>query len=134
VLDESRQRTRRLAVLNELTSRSRVVKIMPHDANCAGKTERGRGAKAAWFQLMEGEHLVPRSTSTLAGIAPGSGHAGTSATQAKVLHDNRAAVVKLSQMSDLERVRLGSAAFVTLYWCRCGAKIGDRDAFARLFW
>jgi two-component system NtrC family sensor kinase len=109
VLDESWQRTRRLAVLNELTvTIARSQNHAPMMQTALEKLNAVVGAKAAWFQLMEGEHLVPTQH---VGLSPellrALGHAGTSATQAKVLHDNRAAVVKLSQMSDLERVRLG---------------------------
>jgi len=81
------------------------------------------GAKAAWFQLMEGEHLVPTQH---VGLSPellrALGTQGRVQLRLKYSMTTARPVVKLSQMSDLERVRLGSAAFVTLYWCRCGAK------------
>ncbi len=60
VLDDWRLRMRRLTVLNGLTGHDCAgPESCSHDADRAGETE-GRGrAKAAWFQLMEGNHLVP---------------------------------------------------------------------------
>src|SRR5258708_39136460 len=68
-------------------------------------------AKAAWFQSMEGDHLVPTQH---AGLSPeflrAIGQVGTGEMQACVLqsrnNENRAAVMKLSEMSEPERVQL----------------------------
>jgi two-component system NtrC family sensor kinase len=114
VLDDSRLRTRRLAVLNELTvTIARGQNHAPMIQTALEKLKAVVGAKAAWFQLMEGDRLVPTQH---AGLSPeflrsllqaGMSQAGTDETQARVLQENRAAVVKLSALSEPEREQLG---------------------------
>ena len=60
VLDDSRLRTRRLAVLNELTvTIARGQNHAPMMQTALEKLKAIAGAKAAWFQLMDGDRLVP---------------------------------------------------------------------------
>jgi two-component system NtrC family sensor kinase len=114
VLDDSRLRTRRLAVLNELTvTIARGQNHAPMMQTALEKLKTVVGAKAAWFQLMEGDHLVPTQH---AGLSPdflramgqaGMGQAGTDETEARLLQENRAVVMKLSERSEPEREQLG---------------------------
>jgi len=113
VLDDSRLRTRRLAVLNELTvTIARGQNHAPMMQTALEKLKVVVGAKAAWFQLMEGNRLVPTQH---VGLSPeflralgqaGMGQAGTDETQARVLQENRAAVMKLPEMSEPEREQM----------------------------
>src|SRR6266849_6331878 len=114
VLDDSRLRTRRLAVLNELTvTIARGQNHAPMMQTALEKLKAVVGAKAAWFQLMEGDRLVPTQH---AGLSPeflrtlgqaGMRQAGTDETQARVLQENRVAVMTASEMSEPEREQLG---------------------------
>jgi two-component system NtrC family sensor kinase len=114
VLDDSRLRTRRLAVLNELTvTIARGQNHAPMMQTALEKLKAVVGAKAAWFQLMEGDRLVPTQH---AGLSPeflralgqaGMGQAGTDETRTRVLQENRAVVMKLPEMSEPEREQLG---------------------------
>ncbi|MGA2358205.1 MAG: GAF domain-containing protein [Terriglobales bacterium] len=123
VLDDSRLRTRRLAVLNELTvTIARSQNHAPMMQTALDKLKAVVGAKAAWFQLMEGDHLVPtqhiglspeflRALGQTATGQTGSGQSemeqsGTDETEARVLRENRAAVMKLSETSEPEREQL----------------------------
>jgi PAS domain S-box-containing protein len=113
-LDDSRLRTRRLAVLNELTvTIARGQNHAPMMQTALEKLKAVVGAKAAWFHLMEGDRLVPTQH---AGLSPellrtlgqaGMGQAGTDETQARVLQENRVAVMTASEMSEPEREQLG---------------------------
>ena len=113
VLDDSRLRMRRLTVLNELTvTIARGQNHAPMIQTALEKLKAVVGAKAAWFQLMEGDHLVPTQH---AGLSPeflralgqaGMAQVGTDETAARVLQENRAAVMKLSEMSEPEREQL----------------------------
>jgi len=68
VLDDSRLRTRRVAVLNELTvTIARGQNHAPMMQTALEKLKAVVGAKAAWFQLMEGDRLVPTQH---AGLSP----------------------------------------------------------------
>src|ERR1039458_6774345 len=59
VLDDSRLRTRRLAVLNELAvTIARGQNHAPMMQTALEKLRAVVGAKAAWFQLMESDHLI----------------------------------------------------------------------------
>src|SRR6202521_1401954 len=113
VLDDSRLRTRRLAVLNELTvTIARGQNHAPMMQTALEKLKAVVGAKAAWFQLMEGDHLVPTqhvvlSPEFLRALGQGMGQAGTDETQARVLQENRVAVITASEMSEPEREQLG---------------------------
>src|SRR5713101_2510435 len=111
-LDDSRQRTRRLAALNELTVA--IARGQNHATMIQTALENLKGvvkARAGWFQSMEGDHLVPTQH---AGLSPeflrAIGQVGTAETQARVLqsgnNENRAAVMKLSEMSEPERDQL----------------------------
>ena len=108
VLDDSWLRTRRLAVLNELAATiARGQNHAPMMQTALEKLKAVVGAKAAWFQLMEDDHLVPTQH---AGLSPEFlrviGQAGTDETEARILQDNRAAVMKLSEISEPEREQL----------------------------
>ena len=114
VLDDSRLRTRRLAILNELTvTIARSQNHAPMMQTALEKLKTAVGAKAAWFQLMESEHLVPTQH---VGLSPEflralgqtrAGQTGMDGTQARVLQENRAVVMQLSDMSEPEREQLG---------------------------
>src|ERR1019366_3751870 len=118
VLDDSRLRTRRLAVLNELTvTIARGQNHAPMMQTALEKLKAVVGAKAAWFQLMESDHLIPTQH---VGLSPeflramgqtgtgqtGAGQTGTDEAHARVLRENRAAVMQLSDMSEPEREQL----------------------------
>jgi len=107
-LDDSRLRTRRLAVLNELAVT--VVRGQSHAPMLQAALEKLRtaaGAKAAWFFLMEGEKLTPTQHVGLsAEFLHAIGQAGMNDTVAPVLRDNRACVVKASQTPDAVREQL----------------------------
>src|SRR6202163_13052 len=114
VLDDSRLRTRRLAVLNELTVT--IARGQNHARMMQTALEKLKavvGAKAAWFHLMEGDRLVPTQH---AGLSPdflralgqaGTGQGAPDEIQARVLQENRAAVITASEMSEPEREQLG---------------------------
>jgi hypothetical protein len=87
VLDDSRIRTRRLAVLNELTiTIARGQNHAPMMQTALEKLKGVVGAKAAWFQLMEGAVLVPTQHS---GLSPeflrSVGQSGPDETQIRIL-------------------------------------------------
>ncbi|HMD15650.1 MAG TPA: GAF domain-containing protein, partial [Terriglobales bacterium] len=113
VLDDSRLRTRRLAVLNELTvTIARGQNHAPMMQTALEKLKAVVGAKAAWFQLMEGDRLVPTQH---AGLSPdilralgqaGAEQAGKDETRLRVLQENRAAVAKLSELPEPEQEQL----------------------------
>ena len=113
VLDDSRLRTRRLAVLNELTvTIARGQNHAPMMQTALEKLKAVVGAKAAWFQLMEGDRLVPTqhaglSPESLRTLGQGIGQGGTDETQNRVLQENRVAVRTASEMSEPEREQLG---------------------------
>jgi PAS domain S-box-containing protein len=109
VLDDSRLRTRRLAVLNELTvTIARAQNHAPMMQTALEKLKAVIGAKAAWFQLMEGDRLVPTQH---IGLSPevlrAIGQAAADETQGRVLQESRSAVIKLSELSEPEREQLG---------------------------
>src|SRR6267378_5402722 len=113
VLDDSRLRTRRLAVLNELTvTIARGQNHAPMMQTALEKLKAVVGAKAAWFHLMEGDRLVPTqhaglSPEFLRALGQGMGQTGTDETQTRVLQENRVAVITASEMSEPEREQLG---------------------------
>jgi two-component system NtrC family sensor kinase len=139
VLDDSRLRTRRLAVLNELAiTIARGHNHAPMMQTALEKLKAVVGAKAAWFHVMEGNRLVPTQH---AGLSPESlralgqtaigqtaisqtaigqtavgqaavgqaetGQAGADETEARVLQENRAAVLKVSALAEPKREPLG---------------------------
>jgi len=108
VLDDSRLRTRRLTMLNELTGTiARGQNHAPMMQTALEKLRAVAGAKASWFQLMDGDHLAPTQH---AGLSPeflrALGSVGTDGIEARVLEENRAAVVKPSEMSAQQREQL----------------------------
>jgi PAS domain S-box-containing protein len=108
-LDDVRLRTRRLAMLNELgVTIGRSQNHGPMMQTALEKMRSIVGAKAAWFQLVDGDELVPTQH---VGLTPESlraiGQGGTNETQVRVLQENRTAVMKLSEMSEPEREQLG---------------------------
>jgi PAS domain S-box-containing protein len=109
VLDDSRLRTRRLALLNDLAiTIARGHNHAPMMQTALEKLKSVVGAKAAWFQLMEGSQLLATQH---AGLTPEIlrtiGQGGNNETQTAVLQENRAAVMQLSEMSEPEREQLG---------------------------
>ena len=115
VLDDSRLRTRRLAVLNELAATiARAQSHAPMMQTALEKLKDAVGAKAAWFQWMEGDRIVPTQH---VGLSPellramgqaGIGQAGADEIVTRLLQDNRAVVMKLSERSEPERDQLGN--------------------------
>jgi two-component system NtrC family sensor kinase len=108
VLDDSKIRTRRLALLNELTvTIARGQNHAPMMQTALEKLKGVVGAKAAWFQLMEGAVLIPTQHS---GLSPeflrSLGQSGPDETQTKILQESRAAVVKLPSLSEPQRILL----------------------------
>lgn len=107
-LDDSRLRTRRLGVLNELAvTIARGQSHAPMMQAALGKLKTATGAKAAWFRLMEGKNLVPTQH---VGLSPeflrAIGEVGMDDSLARVLRENRAAVIKLTEISDPVRQQL----------------------------
>ncbi|MGA2978366.1 MAG: ATP-binding protein [Terriglobales bacterium] len=111
-LDDSRLRARRLAVLNDLTvTIARSQNRAPIMQTALEKLKVVVGAKAAWFQSTEGDRLV----ATLhAGLSPeclrAVGQVGTNEIQARTFQENRAVVMKLSELSEREREQLAKLA------------------------
>jgi len=108
VLDDSRVRTRRLAVLNELAATiSRGQSHAPMMQAALEKLKSATGAKAAWFRLAEGGNLVPTQH---VGLSPeflrAIGQVGMDETLARVLEENRASVVKTAKISEAVREQL----------------------------
>jgi two-component system NtrC family sensor kinase len=109
VLDESRQRMRRLTVLNGLTvTIARGQNPAPMMQTALEKLKGVVGAKAAWFELMTGDRLLPTQHVGLsAEFLRTIGQAGTRETETCVPQENRASVIKLSQLPERERQELG---------------------------
>jgi PAS domain S-box-containing protein len=102
VLDESRVRTRRLAVLTELSST--IARGQSHATimqTALAKLGSAIEAKASWFYVLEGATLVPAQH---VGLSPESlrvlGQAGIKETLAQVLAENRAIAVRPSAMTE----------------------------------
>jgi PAS domain S-box-containing protein len=98
VLDDSRARTRRLAVLNELSvTIARGQSHAPMIQAALEKLSAAIGAKAAWFLFMEGESLVPTQH---VGLSPeflrAIGQAGMDDILAETLRESRSASVKVA--------------------------------------
>jgi len=127
VLDDSRLRTRRLAILNELTVTIARGQITPHDPDGARKIEAVVGAKAAWFQLTEGPRLVPTQHSgTVAGNFSVRWH-NSRATKRGLAFSRkiRAVVMKLSEMPEPERKQLAKQSHST---CSAGSGAGQEGS------
>ena len=108
VLDDSRLRTRRLAVLNELTvTIARGQNHAPMIQTALDKLQSVTGAKAAWFQMIEGERLVPTQHT---GLSPEFlrtlAQFEHDETRTRILQENRVVVMKLSEMPEPEREQL----------------------------
>ena len=98
-LDDSRARTRRLAVLNELAvTIARGQSHAPMMQVALEKLSAAIAGKAAWFRLMEGENLVPTQH---VGLSPeflrAAAQVGMDETLAGTLEEKRASVVKRVQ-------------------------------------
>ncbi|MGB8010346.1 MAG: PAS domain S-box protein, partial [Terriglobales bacterium] len=108
VLDDVRLRMRRLAVLNELTvTIARGQNHAPMIQIALEKLRAVTGAKAAWFRLLDGDRLVPTQH---VGLSPeilrALGPAGAEDPHIRVLQENRAAVMKLVEISEAEQLQL----------------------------
>ncbi|HEX8812596.1 MAG TPA: GAF domain-containing protein, partial [Terracidiphilus sp.] len=109
VLDDSRARTRRLAVLNELAvTIARGQTHAPMLQAALGKLKTATASKAAWFRVMEDNNLVPTQH---VGLSPDAlrvmAQVGMDDTLARVLAENRATVVRHSEArSELIRQQL----------------------------
>ncbi len=118
VLDESRLRTRRLAVLNELTATiARGQNPAPMMQSALEKLKAIAEAKAAWFQLMVGDHLEPTQHVGLSGeFLRAIAQSGSDETQARILQENRAVVMRLSQtpLPEQEQLRKHGLRHVVL--------------------
>ena len=109
VLEDLRLRSRRLAVLNGLSvTIARGQNHAPMMQTALERLKAVVGAKAAWFQWMVGERMVPTQHSGLsAEFLRALGQTGTGETEAGVLRENRAVVMKLAEMAEMERRQLG---------------------------
>jgi two-component system NtrC family sensor kinase len=108
VLDDSRMRTRRLAVLNELAvTIGRGQNRVPIVQAALEKLKAVVGAKAAWFHLLEDDRLVPTQH---VGLSPNflraMGQIGPKEIQARILQENRAVAMRPSELSEREREQL----------------------------
>ncbi|HVM94189.1 MAG TPA: ATP-binding protein [Terriglobales bacterium] len=108
VLDESRVRTRRLAMLTELSAT--IARGSSHATimqTALGKLASIIDARAAWFHILDGSKLV--ATQHI-GLSPDAlrilGQGGLDEMLAHVLAENRAAEVQLSAMSEDARQAL----------------------------
>ena len=102
VLDDSRVRTRRLEVLNELTGTiSRAQNHGPMMQAALEKLKAVTRAKAAWFSLMEEGHLTPTQHLGLsADFLRTIGLAGMDETVTRALEENRVAVLRPSEVPE----------------------------------
>ncbi len=108
VLDDARARMRRLAVLNELTvTIGRAQNHGPLMQTALEKLKVVAGAKCAWFQSMEGDRLVATQQS---GMAADSfrviAQLPADESQLKLLQENRATLIELSERPEAERDEL----------------------------
>ncbi len=112
VLDDARLRMRRLAVLNELAiAIARGQNHAPMIQTALQKLKTVVGAKAAWFQSMDGNQLTPTqhlglSPEFLRAIGSSGADKTTDETQARLFQENRAVVMKLSDLPEAEREQL----------------------------
>ncbi len=135
VMDDARLRTRRLTVLNELTvTISRSHNHAPMMQTALEKLRAVIGAKAAWFQLMEEDRLVPTQH---AGLSPeflrAIGQATTEDPRSRMQPESRSAVVQLAELSEGEQEQLrksgihhavivplqGKKSFIGVLWFGC---------------
>lgn len=107
-LDDSRARTRRLALLNELTvTIARAQNHGPMMQAALEKLKSVEGAKGAWFRLMEGDQLVPTQHAGLSSdFLRVIGQIGMDETLAQIVAENRAAVRKVSEIPEPVREQL----------------------------
>ena len=113
VLDDSRMRTRRLGVVNALTTS--IVRAQQYGPMLATALEELKGlmrARAAWFRLLEGEKMV---ITQHIGISPeflrAMGNMDIDETLSQVLQEGKPAVVKTSSASDAIRDHLKREGF-----------------------
>ena len=113
VLDDSKMRTRRLGVVNALTTS--IVRAQQYGPMMATALEELKGlmrAKAAWFRLLEGEKMV---ITQHIGISPeflrAMGNMDIDETLSQVLQQGKPAVVKTSSASDAIRDHLKRERF-----------------------
>ena len=113
VLDDSRLRTRRLAVLNELTvTIGRGQNHGPMIQTALEKLRATVGAKAAWFELMDGDRLIPTQHVGLSGdVLRAIGQAKSDEMRAQILQANRAALIKLPEIPEPEQEQLRKQHF-----------------------
>jgi two-component system NtrC family sensor kinase len=98
-LDDSRSRTRRLAVLNQLTDNiARRQNLAPMMQVTLEKLANAIGAKAAWFRLMDHDNLIPTQH---VGLSPdfmrAIGQVAMDENLALALRSKCALVVRVSQ-------------------------------------
>ena len=105
VLDDSRLRKRRLAVLNDLTAViARAQNHAPMMQMALEKLKVALGSKGAWFELMEGNRLMPTQHAGLsAEFLRAFGPTAMEEGQSGVLEETEAAVMKLPQMPEGKR-------------------------------
>ncbi len=108
VLDDWRLRMFRLTMLNKLTAAiARGQNHGPIMQNAMEKLKSVAGAKAAWFELVTGDRLVPTQDEGLsAEFLRAIGQIEMDEMQARIFEENRAAVLKLSEMPEAKREEL----------------------------
>jgi two-component system NtrC family sensor kinase len=111
VLGDSQLRARRLAVMNELTAIiARGQNHAPIMQSALEKLNAITGAKAAWFSLMVADQLQPTQHAGLSGdFLRAITLAESDETQARILQDDCATPMKLSEMPKLQREYLRKA-------------------------
>lgn len=99
VLGDSWVRMHRLSVLNELTvTISRAQNHGPMMQSALEKLKAVAKAKTAWFRMIEGSQLVlTQHVGLSADVVRAIGQSGVDETLTRVLQDNRAVVLKLSE-------------------------------------
>ena len=108
VLDDSRVRTRRLEVLNELTGTiSRAQNHGPMMQAALEKLKAVTGAKAAWFALMEAGQLTPTQHVGLSGdFLRAIGLAEMDETLGRVFEESRVAVLRPADVPEEMRTQI----------------------------
>jgi two-component system NtrC family sensor kinase len=108
VLDDSRVRTRRLEVLNELTGTiSRAQNHGPMMQSALEKLKAVTGAKAAWFSRMEEGALTPTQQVGLSlDVVRAIGLTGMDETLGRILETNQATVLRPAEVPEEMRTQI----------------------------
>jgi two-component system NtrC family sensor kinase len=113
VFDDSRMRTRRLAVINALTtSISRAQQHGPMMLTALEELKRLMNARAAWFRLLEGERMVIIQQIGLSqGFVEARGSLTIDETLGTVLQADKPTVIKTSEANETMQAYLREEGF-----------------------